>query len=120
MRDKIIIDSHCHVFNYDCLPQVFQSRYLKGINPAYLKIFFGSDWWVNRVLLSETQYITHFLRLAKKYDFTENNLRSIIVNNAITFLGLNIPQRGPFRNYKYFMQENEQSFPGWFQEAFLS
>jgi len=84
------------------------------------RILFGSDWWVNRVLLSETQYITHFLRLAKKYGFAENDLRSIMANNAITFLGLNLPKRGPFQNYKYFMQENERSFPGWFQEAFPS
>ena len=83
------------------------------------KILFGSDWWVNRVLLSETQYITHFLRLSKKHGFNESNVRSIMADNAIAFLGLDAPNSGPFQNHQNFMQRKDKRFPGWFRDSFL-
>lgn len=39
MKNNIIIDTHCHIFNYDCVPPVFQNRYTKSLNPIFLKGF---------------------------------------------------------------------------------
>lgn len=43
----IIIDAHCHIFNYDCLANELTDRYTKKIDPEFFETFLGAfnNWF---------------------------------------------------------------------------
>ena len=113
------ISFHSAIF-YDSEQYFAQMKQHVEVDNIGKKILFGSDWWVNRTMVSEKQYIEQFCNLSRQFNISDKDLTSIMSANAIKFLGLDQPDQGPLNNYNRFVRAHNLRFPDWFQAAFLS
>ncbi len=79
------------------------------------KILYGTDWWANRTLCSESEHLETFSRLAKKHKIGDDRISCLLKGNAVTFLGLNNPASGPLFNHINFLASRGATLPTWFK-----
>lgn len=79
------------------------------------KILYGTDWWVNRMLCKEWVYLDIFRALSEEHKIRNDDISCILNSNAVEFLGLNNPEKGPLFNYINFLADNKRTLPTWFK-----
>ncbi|ODS30656.1 MAG: amidohydrolase [Candidatus Scalindua rubra] len=84
-------------------------------NKIWKKILYGTDWWANRTLCSESEHLETFSGLAKKHKIRDDQISCLLRNNAVEFLGLNNPASGPLFNHINFLAGRGAMLPTWFK-----
>lgn len=84
-------------------------------NKIWNKILYGTDWWPNRMLCSESEHLKTFNGHAKKQGIKKSQITRLLKGNAVKFLGLNNPKKGPLFNHINFLVDNKRTLPKWFK-----
>lgn len=84
-------------------------------NKIWNKILYGTDWWPLRTLCSKSEHLEIFSDHAKKQGIKKSQITRLLRGNAVKFLGLNNPKKGPLFNHTNFLKSKGKRLPSWFK-----